>query len=192
MTQPIEASVRRHAANQDTTKQEGFSVVEGLMAAAIILIVAVGVLPLFVNAMTDNLQGRRSTEVANAARSHAERLMQLDFNHVELTIPNGNTELETTDYQVSTFDALEQITTKQWLNETAHTETGTEDLVRITTIRQYNFAALDDELVDASEALAGGSPPGDIDFKEIEIQLASPEELNKPGKRLTVRFFRGA
>ena len=175
-----------------SSHQSGFSVVEGLMAAAIILIVAVGVLPLFVNAMTDNLQGRRSTEVANAARSHAERLMQLEFNHAELTIPNGSTEFETTDYQVSTWDALEQLTSRQWLNESAHTATGTEDLVRVTTIRQYNFAALDDELVEESEALAGGSPPSQIDFKEIEIRIASPEELNKPGKTLTVRFFRGA
>ncbi len=172
--------------------EQGFSVVEGLMAAAIILIVAVGVLPLFVNAMTDNLQGRRATEVANAARSQAERLMQLGWNHPELTIPGGATELEVTDYQISTYDPLEQITTKQWVSSTAHTPDGTEDLVRITTIRQYSFGSLDDELVEESEALDGAASPSLIDFKEIEIQMASPEELNKPGKTLTLRVFRGA
>ena len=43
------------------TRERGFSVVEALVAAAIILVIASGVLPMFTRAMVNNVAGNEST-----------------------------------------------------------------------------------------------------------------------------------
>lgn len=162
--------------------QRGFSIVETLIAASILLIIMVGLLPLFVRALTDNAQSRRSTEVANAARSEVERLMQLDFNHPELTLTSG-TELETTFYYVPSL--------KLWKSSTEFTPDGTETYQRTTTIRQYSRSAVDDGVIEDDEALAWDADPSQIHLKEIQVALDGPSEFARPAKTVTLRVMRG-
>lgn len=165
-----------------TPHGEGFSIVETLIAAAILLIIMVGLLPLFVRALTDNAQSRRSTEVANAARSEVERLMQLNFNHPELTITAGS-ELETTFYYIPYL--------KEWKSSADFTPDGTESYERITTIRQYSRSAVDDGVIEDDEALPAGTDASQIHIKEIQVALNGPSEFARPAKTVTLRAMRG-
>jgi type II secretory pathway pseudopilin PulG len=172
-----------HAAlGQPAKSQQGFSIIETLIAASILLIIMVGLLPLFIRAVTDNAQGRQSTEVANAARSEVERLMQLGFNHPELTITAGS-ELETTFYYIPHL--------KQWKDSTSFTPDGTETFQRVTTIRQYSRSAIADDLLEEDEALPAGTDVSQIHLKEIEVALAGPSEFARPAKTVTLRVLRG-
>ncbi|REJ82643.1 MAG: hypothetical protein DWQ36_12730 [Acidobacteria bacterium] len=170
------------AMNQHPADQRGFSIVETLIAASILLIVMVGLMPLFIRAVTDNAQGRQSTEVANSARSEVERLMQLDFNHAELTIAAG-TELETTSYYIPRY--------KVWKDSDEFTPDGTETYQRVTTIRQYSRDALSDDLLEDDEALPAGTDSSQIHLKEIQVALAGPTEFARPAKTVTLRVLRG-
>ena len=160
---------------------DGFSLIEVLISGAILLIVVTGLLPLFTRAMTDNIQGRRSTEVANEARSEVERLMQLGFNHAELTLVSGS-ELKSTDY----WDP----TTKAWRDSGSYTPTGAPEFERETIIRQYGDGALTDELLDPAEALDSTALSAEVVFKEIEVTVTASPHLRTPEKTVTVRTLR--
>ena len=165
-----------------STNERGFSLVEVLISGAILLIVVTGLLPLFTRAITDNIEGRRATEVANEARSEVERLMQLGFNHTDLTLVSGN-ELKVTDY----WDP----TTKSWRDSTSFSPPGGPDLERETIIRQYDSAALSDDLLEESEALDASADVSQIFFKEIEVTVTATPQLRTPEKTVTVRTLRG-
>ena len=160
----------------------GFSLVEVLLAATILLIVTLGILPMFTHAIGNNVQGQQSTEGVNEARSELERLMQLDFNNAELTVPPGDTVLERVEYWNQTDH--------EWQDSGTYTP-GEKELVRTVEVRQYSRDALADNLIEESEALNGSASSADVHFKEIAIQVELPSHLNSPGKRVTLRVFRG-
>ena len=60
-------------------RARGFTLVEVLIAAAILLVVALGILPLFMRSIVSNMEGSDHTQVANAARARAEEFFQLPF-----------------------------------------------------------------------------------------------------------------
>lgn len=76
----------------------GFSVVEGLIAAGMLLLIAVGILPLFTQAIRNNYKGERTGTASNMARSTLERYLSDDFGSPQLTLPDGAEELVTQDY----------------------------------------------------------------------------------------------
>jgi len=79
------------AANQLQRRaaEAGFSVVEGLIAALLLLIVVLGVLPLVSRSMMNNVQGNDATTQANAAMSGNERLLSLPFDNIDMSVPAG-------------------------------------------------------------------------------------------------------
>jgi Tfp pilus assembly protein PilV len=52
--------------------ERGLSIVEVLIASALLLIIALGILPLFSRSIISNRQGLDSTEVSNMARTQME------------------------------------------------------------------------------------------------------------------------
>ncbi len=157
--------------------------IEVMIASAILLIVSIGVLPLFTRSITNNVQGRLATEAVNDARSELERLMQLDFNSPELTLPDGQPTLERKEY----WDQ----NSHRWLDGTSIPDDQNETL-RTVRIRQFNKDAFLDRRVDDAEALPGGSPVGQVQIKEIVVRVMSASQLDAPGKAMTLRIYRGA
>lgn len=162
------------------TARRGFSLIEATLAAALFLMIVIGILPLFTQATIQNLEGRESTGVANVARSRAEELLQLPFNSVPLTITNG-TELQAVEYLVPDTDV--------WSTETPDSRLL---WTRTTTVRQYNVSALDDGLLSATEALPAGSDPTLIHLKEIIVNVVAGREATAfgPQKSITVRVLK--
>ena len=73
---------RRHAAR-------GFSLVEVLVAMALMAVLMVGVLPLFTKSMTNNVEGSQITEVTNHARVRLEEMSIAPYDGESMTVPLG-------------------------------------------------------------------------------------------------------
>ena len=162
----------------------GFSTIEALLAGVLLLIMALGVLPLFTQSLSNNRQGRTASDAANQARSELERMGQLGFDHADLTVPNGDDELTRTDYFSETK--------REWINEADWNPAtdGFRLFTREVTVRQYNFDALDDELLESSEAQAGGTDPGLVHFKEILVEIDANALRAGPNKQVTIRAIK--
>ena len=164
----------------------GFSLVEAILASLILLVVALGVLPLFTRAMASNLSGSESTSLSNMATGRAEELYQLPFDHVQLTVPVGSTER-----------VAEELWTDQAPYWTLDDGEGGAPLppgrvlwTRQTRIRQFNV----NDLLGASPTpLDGGTPPGSVHVKEIEVEVASARANSfalGASRALRVRLFK--
>jgi type II secretory pathway pseudopilin PulG len=165
-------------------RSSGFSVIEVLIAAAVLLVTTIGVLPLFTRSITNNLQGQQATSATNLARSHMEALYQVAFTAVEITVPDGEDELEVVDYWSESEHA--------WINEDDWEDTETEAYTRTTVVRQYNISSLagDNELTP-EEALPGGTDPSLLHVKEIVVTVTSANlGPLAPGKTVVLRSFR--
>ena len=68
-------------------REAGFSLVEGLMAAALLLIVAVSVLPLFMRALESNTRGGRASQLSTLSIAAIEEINQatVDRQDFQLT-----------------------------------------------------------------------------------------------------------
>jgi hypothetical protein len=152
-------------------RSAGFSVVEGLIAAGLLLMIAVGVLPMFGQAIKNNFRGERTTEATNFTRSSVERFMRLPFGGVDLTLPGGSTEAVDIQYWGSTGGPY------AWSSSTAGEITWT----RTTRLRQYTLLKLSDydplEVLEFPGPETTGAPmsndPEHVFLKQLEVQIAS-------------------
>jgi hypothetical protein len=175
--QPVDSLLpyaRRHLGSA------GFSVIEASIASAILLIVAVGLLPMFTLSIANNQQGRDSMEITNQSRSELERLLQLDFQDPELTVPNGLAVLTVESY----FPSPEE----GWVSSGDY-DGGGYIYHRIVNVRQFASSALDDGLLHADEAVQGDEA-ADVNFKEILVQMESAGGIGAPPKQVTLRGIR--
>lgn len=159
-------------------QERGFSVVEVLIASAIFLIIAVGILPLFAQAIRNNMAGRDATEVSNLGKSRVEELLKVPFD--TLVVPVGQT--------VGVTDESWSLSAKKWMPGTS---TSTDALwLRTTRIRQYSISDLLDNGV-ADTPLDGGTPTGQVHFKLIEVEVRSANQnVLGSGKSLVLRMLR--
>ncbi|MCB1035377.1 MAG: prepilin-type N-terminal cleavage/methylation domain-containing protein [Acidobacteria bacterium] len=70
-------------------RQAGFSLVEGLVALAILMTVVIGLIPLFTQSMINNTAGRHLTQATNFTTDSFEELAQLPLNNDLLDLPAG-------------------------------------------------------------------------------------------------------
>lgn len=161
----------------------GFSVVEVMIASAIFLLIAIGVLPLFTQSIKNNLSGREATEVSNHGRSKVEELLQMPFASPEMTVPTTGSVGETKEYW---SDAE-----KKWKPGDNPTASEKALWLRTIRIRQYAISDLKDNNV-LDSPLSGTAATGQIHLKEIEVEVESLREdgaLGR-GKTLKVRMLR--
>lgn len=160
----------------------GFSLIEAVVASLILLVVALGVLPLFSRAMASNFAGSESTSLANLTSARAEELYQLPFTHPALTVPAGATEL--------VVEEVWKDEDGQWLTPDKAHATGLVRWTRQTRVRQFNISDL---LTADPTPLDGGAPPGSVQVKEIEVEVTPGRESSialGPRKSLRVRLFK--
>ena len=160
-------------------RSEGFSLVEALIAAVILLTIAVGILPLFIRSMIDNEGGSEYTQISNAARTRAEELFELPFNSDLLAINTGTER---------TFEEYFSQRDKTWRPGVEADAVADGDLAllrRTSRIRQFNIN-------DLTSPLDGSAPPGSVQIKEITVQVASTRGASPlgSGKQTAVRVFK--
>lgn len=136
-------------ARRTAAAEAGFSIVEGLIAALILLIVVLGVLPLISQSMLYNLQGLDATTEANAADDGLDTLLPLDVNAPEIALPFGQTALIAADvYNRYTNDWSTAVVgsdlTVAPLNAVTTGAEGTE-FVRTITLQRFDVNDLQTE-----------------------------------------------
>jgi hypothetical protein len=169
-------------AHRPPAHEAGFSVVEGLIAALILLIVVLGVLPLISQSMVNNAQGNSSSQEVNASVDALEELLSLPFNAPEVTVPSGQTSLVNTSYKL--------IDSNRFVDG-VYGGTDTPQYQRTATIEYFSVTDLDGETdYTLDTPLDGGSLPGSIAFKRITMQVASQRVFNTAAYRVvTVQGF---
>jgi type II secretory pathway pseudopilin PulG len=172
----------------------GFSLVEAILASLILLVVALGVLPLFTRAMASNFSGAESTSLSNMATTRAEELYQLPFAHPDLIVPVGTTERAIVEVWTAPLpDDPSPPAGRDGYWREADPTAVSDALVqwtRRTRVRQFN---INDLLGDDPEPLAGGTPLGSVHVKEIEVEVASGRAGSLalgPNRALRVRLFK--
>ena len=164
-----------HRSRRPACAPRGFTVIEVLIAAVLLLLIAIGVLPMFTRSMVSNAEGFDHSRVANFARGRAEEFYQLPFDSPELTLAAGN-EL--------VFDEHYSQNKKRWVDGAAVEDGDTALWTRTTTIRQFGVD-------DLTTPLAATAPDINVHLKEITVAVES--ERAGPlgvGKRITVRLFK--
>jgi hypothetical protein len=153
--------------------------VEGLIATAVLMTIAIGVLPLYTRSMINNEGGSDYTQITNAARTRAEEYFQLPFDGPQLTLTAG-TDLIADEY----FSKNDQV----WKPGTESDATAAGDIAllrRTTTVRQFNIN-------DLANPLDSAAPPGTVQIKEITV-VARSTRTGSPlgsGKQNVVRVFK--
>ena len=140
-------------------RERGFSVVEVLIAAAILLFILLGLLPIFTQSAVSNSSGNQYTQLTNAAKSEIERLADLPIDNTEVVVPTGNTELVTTTY----YSGI----SKTWVKTAA---LGSEVPVwnRKVTVRQCDLSGYVSGR--CSTLLTGGiTPPAQLRQIDVEV-----------------------
>ena len=159
----------------------GFSLVEVVITSVMVLAIALSTLPMFTQSMANNTAGKDATEVANEARRHLERLLELSFGNAELTLVAG-TERETSDY----FSLLDD----RWHPFPLPAGSAGVQWVRVTTVRQYALPSLEDGVLQTAEALAFDAQPEAVHMKEIEVKVEQAGAVFGPSKRITLKTLK--
>jgi Tfp pilus assembly protein PilV len=176
----------------------GFSLVEALIAAAVLGFIAIGILPLFTQAMVNNKQGSDSTTVTTFSKTNVENLDSQPFASTNLTVPVGSTSLVTVDWYVQASSQVVGGTNASWIvtcTGTASACAGTtppagQGLVlwkRTTTVQQYNVS----DLAFANPE-DGGTASDFVHLKSVKVVVQRPNpgmSLNS-GKAVTLQLLR--
>jgi type II secretory pathway pseudopilin PulG len=162
--------------------ESGFSMIEALIAAGILLIIAVGLLPVFTRAVQDNVTGNDASQATNNSRTRVEEMLGVPFDNLVMTVPVGSTQRQTIEsWAQGTVDQTGDANEGWWPN--APTNRGTLLWTRTTRVRQYSISALDDGDLDrlddgltGEDELPGNTQPTFVHLKEIEVTITNPKQ----------------
>ena len=159
--------------------ERGFSFVETLVAAGLLLIITLGILPLFTSSIRSNDTGREYTLVSNHARSWSEELFQLPFNSPTLTITTG------TSRTLTGYYALDERVWKPGGQAEATANGDVVQFLRTAVIRQYSLENLNDPK-------PAGTDPESIHIKGIVVTIEGVDPATTFGskKTATVRLYK--
>ncbi|HEV3075847.1 MAG TPA: prepilin-type N-terminal cleavage/methylation domain-containing protein [Thermoanaerobaculia bacterium] len=163
-------------------RQGGFSIVESLIAAAIIGIVAIGVLPLFTRAIVDNVAGADYTRVTNYAKSKEEDFSRIPYLQPTIQVQPGQTNLMTTEYMDPA--SLYWVATKPPNPLAVWT--------RLTTFTEYNLYDTDDDKMFDNPLDPGAVGIDAIMVIQAQVQVKSVSAIGPLGGRRTtlVRYLK--
>lgn len=177
---------RRVGERSGATAQAGFSIIEVLIASAIMLFIALGIIPLFVTAMSSNVSGNDSTKTANEVREYLEEAWQIPFADPDLT-------LTSTDGTEKILTQLYSRAEEKWVT-TLTVPNDTALFERTTRIRQFSVAELSDAEANDRDPvpLNYDADPQAIQVKEITVALRSLQVpgLLGGGKEIEMRAYK--
>lgn len=174
-------------------RSTGFSLIEVLIAMGMVVIALVGLLPLFMRSVVQNIEGRESTVAGNHGRSEMETFSELSFNNWELNIIAGT---ERTSQMFYTNGAVDVRGDESWVATVPGGEIA--PWTRNTTIRQFGINGIVDSDLDGvidqilgledddfdgefDNPLTVGTIPGAIHLKQLEVQIQGEKEWSRGG-----------
>lgn len=167
----VELSGRRRSRASGSCAAAGFSVVEGLIAAAILLLIAVGILPLFLRSMVNNSAGNDATQSTNYVRGELERLIGLRFSDPAFVgPPTLGSAIVSTRYLLENDSSVKGDETWEATQPVRDSER-TELWGSTTSVRRFELSSLDDGLLRSSEAMTGTPLPEQVHFVDMEVEI---------------------
>lgn len=172
----------------DRTRETGFSLIEAVIAAFLLLVIALGLIPLFSRSIVDNSSGNDATQASNHGRTQLEELIQAPFNNRRLAVPPGQNFSQTSDsWTQGNPDELGDASEGWWPGVPA--DRGQILWRRWTRVRQYSIGDLDDGVLN--RPLDGGMQPNFVHLKEIEVVMDSQRSAVIGGGRdFTLRVIK--
>jgi Tfp pilus assembly protein PilV len=168
--------------------EAGFSLIEALIAAAILLIISIGMIPMFTQSILNNAAGSDQMQGSVFAKDDLETLQDSAFASTNLLIPGASVESLTTDYFMAGTTAQGD---ESWAT-TAPT-TAAARWNRTTRVTQYSIGAFDDGFLLDTERRPGNTQATQIHFKVIEVRLDSGKKSKSglpPGPSLVYRILK--
>jgi type II secretory pathway pseudopilin PulG len=159
----------------------GFSLIEVLVAALILVLVVLALVPLFAQSMNNTLAGREYSVASQFGRSRADELYQLPLESEEMLVAPGDRESVSSELWDPDADA--------W---TATAPASPSPWRRTTTVRQYNVNDLLQEGRLVHE-LDGGAPAPQVHLREVIVEVESEREGGAAGsgRSVTLTTVRG-
>lgn len=188
--------------------QNGFSLVEGLIAAALLLVIAVSVLPLFMRALESNLTGGRSSQLSTFVSGDIEGVSQEPVDQDAWDVKgtgDGILDLGEDFWDTGPTAPNLHLGDEKWVDTQADA-TGPSSLLwsRQIEVRKYSLA--DIQILIGSDPTAGLVTGGvnpmlfdnpltdDTEAHLAEIRVTIKEQRDSlpaaSGKRLTIGHFR--
>ena len=167
----------------------GFSLLEVLVASMFMLIIMLGVLPLFHRSTVTNQMAYDNTRAAAFARTEMENYLQAPFDDPgtapgpAMTIPPGDSSLVIEEY----YDPH----TETWI--AGAPPPGTQyEWSRKATVRQFHISAIDNGVLDDAEVLPGSAHADNVHLKQvlIEVQRGSQQSIMGPPRTITLNVIR--
>ncbi len=130
---------------RDAPSEAGFSLVEGLMAAALLLVVAVSVLPVFMRALESNVRGGRASQVSALVIAELESINQATVDRAEWQLTGADSGVRETGTRYWDLGVLAaggspaKIGDEKWIDE-GDTPAGPVLWTRELDVRKYSFA----------------------------------------------------
>ncbi len=176
MTKPFEG----------TDRSAGFSVVEVLVASAILLIVTVGLLPMFVRSINNNVQGQRLTELVHRSNSSLERIIQDDYNDQRFDVQPGDTFGTPPGPGTETID-LYSSEDQIWYPEADFPTDQVPEFRRAVRVRHLMIVQSDLD----PDAVVLQPTDGGADVKEVQVAVTNADDtVFGPSRQLTLRFLK--
>lgn len=163
----------------------GFSLIEVVVASTFLLVILLGVLPVFGRSTVSNMQSSQATQATAFARTVMEEYFQAAFDdpnpalNRRMTLDTG-TELLTTEY-------LDPVT-EEWTVYTTPDPpaAANEQWIRTVTVRQFHISAIDDGVLDVAEALDATADPANVHLKQVLITVERSTALSTFGRPKTI------
>ena len=161
----------------------GMSLIEVLIAMAVGVIALVGLLPLFMRSIVENIEGRESTLVGNLAGSRLAHFSELPFNSWELEVEAG-TKRETRHFY--TTGSTDSRGDEAWVAALGGGDVAS--WIRDTSVRQLAIHGVFDSDLDGvidrirgledtdfdgefDNPLPAGTPPRALHLKHLRVQI---------------------
>jgi len=151
-------------------REAGLTLIEMLIAVALLGIVLLGIAPLFIASVKSNYSGNEYTSIHNLARDRLEQLLDLPVTNPELTEGTHAGPVGSKNGDLSPFlpDPLTGVLPSPIVNT----------LSRTYVVSHWRFPVVD---ISLPNAIANGAvfvstqvtPPGRYDFKRIDVTVTS-------------------
>lgn len=163
--------------------EAGLSLIELMIAMALLSFVAIGILPMMMRALADNNRGWEATEASNFAQSELEPMLATPYESPALTVVPGTTE------RVASWSWAEGDSQKVgddnegWTLDA--TGKGRVFWTRNTFVRWY-------DVDDLATPLPGSADPSQVNLKEVQVQLESTRQGGSlgAGQELWIRVLK--
>lgn len=182
------------------------SLVEVTIAAGILLVIALGIVPLLTHALGQNVRGWEATRLANGSKDRMEGVLAGPFASKGLTVPEGDLSLRRVESWTQGVEDRMGDAREGW-HDGDPQDRGRVLYQRAITVRQFGLADLENPVgylegavehhVIGPEVLAGGGRlggtfPGLVHLKQVEIAARTVRRGGAlgAGQRLDVRTFK--